>query len=284
MNKIFLGLSAIVMSAMIVSCGNSSKVTEKKVEVPTVHIPPADTLINEKDSFAYGLGMNIGNNLKDQGVTELNFAVVQKGMKDVFAGGKTVITEQEANTSIQNILQGLATKKAEAAKIESAKFLDSNKLRQGVVTLPDGLQYEMLKKGDQTSVMPKAEDTIVANYIGMLTNGKEFDNSYKRGEPLTIKANEVIKGWTEIVQHMHIGDKVKVYIPSELGYGDRGAGADIPPGATLVFEMELLGVKPFVPGAAASKMQKTETVPANNKSTKAKTVKPTTTKPAVKTK
>lgn len=282
MSKIFLGLSAIVMSAMIVSCGNTSKVAEKKVEVPAVHIPPADTLINATDTFAYGLGMNIGNNLKDQGVTELNFAAVERGMKDVFANGKMAITEQEANTSIQNILQGLATKKAEAAKAESAKFLDSNKLRQGVITLPSGLQYEVLKKGDQTSVMPKAEDTIIANYIGMLTNGKEFDNSYKRGEPLTIKANEVIKGWTEIVQHMHIGDKVKVYIPSELGYGDRGAGADIPPGATLVFEMELLGVKPFVQGSAQA--EKIVTVPAN-KPAKGKTVKPATkTKSAVKTK
>ena len=274
MNKIFLGLSAIVMSAMVVSCGNTSKVAEKKVEVPAVHIPPADTLINEKDTFAYGLGMNIGNNLKDQGVTELNFAAVERGMKDVFANDTLAITEQEANTTIQNILQGLATKRAEAAKAESAKFLDSNKLRTGVITLPSGLQYEVLKKGDQTSVMPKAEDTIIANYIGMLTNGKEFDNSYKRGEPLTIKANEVIKGWTEIVQHMHIGDKVKVYIPSELGYGDRGAGADIPPGATLVFEMELLGIKPFV---SASQVQKTQSVPA----VKGKAVK---TKPAAKTK
>jgi FKBP-type peptidyl-prolyl cis-trans isomerase 2 len=131
--------------------------------------------------------------------------------------------------------------------------------------------------------MPKAEDTIIAHYAGSLTNGKEFDNSYKRGEPLTIKANEVIKGWTEVVQHMHIGDKVKAYIPSELGYGDRGAGADIPPGATLIFEMELLGVKPFV----AAKTQKAETVPANNKPVKGKEVitKPATkTKPAVKTK
>jgi FKBP-type peptidyl-prolyl cis-trans isomerase len=106
------------------------------------------------------------------------------------------------------------------------------------------LQYEVITKGDPNSATPKLQDTVVAHYAGTLTDGKEFDNSYKRGEPLSIPVGGVIRGWTEALQLMHIGDKWKVYIPSELGYGDRGAGADIPGGATLVFEMELLAIKP----------------------------------------
>ena len=110
--------------------------------------------------------------------------------------------------------------------------------------MPDGLQYEVIKKGDASSAMPRLQDTVVAHYAGTLIDGKKFDNSYDRGEPLTIPVGGVIRGWTEILQLMHIGDKWKVFIPSELGYGDRGAGADIPGGAALIFEMELLSIKP----------------------------------------
>lgn len=146
-------------------------------------------------------------------------------------------------------MQEYANKRLNAEKAKGTAFLEENAKRAGVISLPNGLQYEVLKKGDSTSVMPKAADTIIANYVGTLIDGKEFDNSLKRGTPLTIKANEVIRGWTEIVQMMHIGDKWKVYIPSDLAYGDRGAGNDIPPGASIIFEMELLGVKPFVVAA-----------------------------------
>jgi FKBP-type peptidyl-prolyl cis-trans isomerase len=135
-------------------------------------------------------------------------------------------------------------KKNEAVKAKGAAFLAANKKRPGVITLPDGLQYEVLKKGDATSSTPKLVDTVVAHYAGTLIDGKKFDNSYDRGEPLTIPVGSVIRGWTEILQLMHIGDKFKVYIPSELGYGDRGAGADIPGGSTLIFEMELLAINP----------------------------------------
>jgi FKBP-type peptidyl-prolyl cis-trans isomerase FkpA len=130
--------------------------------------------------------------------------------------------------------------------------------------LPSGLQYEVLKKGDATSATPKAVDTVVANYAGTLIDGKEFDNSYKRGEPLTIPVGGVIRGWTEILQLMHIGDKFKVYIPSELGYGERGAGADIPGGAALIFEMELLSIKPAVAAAATPAPAKPDTTKPQN--------------------
>jgi len=125
------------------------------------------------------------------------------------------------------------------------------------------LQYEILKKGDATSATPKLTDTVVANYAGTLIDGKEFDNSYKRGEPLTIPVGGVIKGWTEVLQLMHIGDKVKVYIPSESGYGERGAGADIPGGAALIFEMELLAIKSAVAVKSEPKIVEQPAKPQN---------------------
>ncbi len=196
------------------------------------------------DSFSYALGMNIGNNLKQQNIEKINMVAMQKGMEDVFKKKGTGLTDQEANGCIQRRLQASSSVKSDSEKAKGRSWLAANKRRAGVITLKSGLQYEVITKGDSTSAMPKLQDTVVAHYAGSLTSGKEFDNSYKRGEPLTIAVGGVIKGWTEALQLMHIGDKWKVFIPSELGYGDRGAGADIPGGAALIFEMELLGIKP----------------------------------------
>ena len=130
--------------------------------------------------------------------------------------------------------------KANAEKETGSKFLEANKKKPGVTTLPSGLQYEVITKG--TGPVPTATDTVKANYVGTLIDGKEFDNSYKRGEPITIPVNGVIRGWTEALQLMPVGSKWKLYIPSDLGYGDRGAGGAIPGGAALIFEIELLDI------------------------------------------
>jgi FKBP-type peptidyl-prolyl cis-trans isomerase len=130
--------------------------------------------------------------------------------------------------------------KTNAEKATGAKFLEENKKRTGVVILPSGLQYEIITPG--TGPVPKATDTVKANYIGSLINGQEFDNSYKRGEALTIPVGGVIRGWTEALQLMPVGSKWKLYIPSDLGYGDRGAGTAIPGGAALIFTVELLDI------------------------------------------
>ena len=201
--------------------------------------PVANSLKNATDSFSYAIGMNVANNLRQQGVENVNLIALQKGMSDVFDKKPLVCTDQQANTLIQ-------AKFMEATKGKEIAFLAANKKRAGVIVLPSGLQYEVIKKGDANSATPRLQDTVVANYAGSLINGKEFDNSYKRGQPLTIPVGGVIKGWTEILQIMHIGDKFKVYIPSELGYGERGAGADIPGNSTLIFDMELLAIKPAV--------------------------------------
>jgi len=205
---------------------------------------PGGGLQSNLDSFSYALGMNIANNLKAQGVENISGAAMQKAMEDVFQKKQVSLTDEQANKLIQGAFQGNASKKVNIEKAKCAQYLDGNKKRAGVIALPSGLQYEVLKKGDESSPMPRLQDTVVAHYAGTLIDGKEFDNSYKRGEPLTIPVGGVIRGWTEALQLMHIGDKWRVYIPSELGYGDRGAGADIPGGAALVFEMELLEIKP----------------------------------------
>jgi len=220
-----------------------------KVDTTKPKLAPA-YLKSSLDSFSYALGMNIGNNLKQQNIVKINTVAMQKALDDVFKTKAVALTEQEANTVIQRRLQASASVKSDAEKAKGKSWLAANKKRPGVITLKSGLQYEVISKGDSSSATPKLQDTVVAHYAGSLTNGKEFDNSYKRGEPLTIPVGGVIKGWTEALQLMHIGDKWKVFISSELGYGDRGAGADIPGGATLMFEMELLGIKPAATIAA----------------------------------
>ncbi|MEO7767942.1 MAG: FKBP-type peptidyl-prolyl cis-trans isomerase, partial [Ferruginibacter sp.] len=204
--------------------------------------PPSRLLKNANDSFSYALGLNIGNNLKLQGIDKISNAAMQKALDDVFNKQPFLLTDQQANMCIQQKIQGTMGKKIEGVKAKGTAFLAANKKRAGVIALPDGLQYEIIRKGDATSATPGPEDTVVVHYAGTLTDGKtKFDNSYDKGQPLTIAVAGVITGWTEILQLMHIGDKWKVFIPSELGYGDRDAGPNIPAGSTLVFEMELLG-------------------------------------------
>jgi FKBP-type peptidyl-prolyl cis-trans isomerase len=166
--------------------------------------------------------------------------LIQKAFNDVLNDKPLLISEEECTMNIQQKLQQFMTKKISAAKEEGNKFLEENKKRPGVITLPSGLQYEIITKG--TGPIPTLKDTVSANYIGTLINGTEFDNSYKRGEPLTIPVSGVIRGWTEALQLMPVGSKWKLFIPSDLAYGDRGAGGAIPGGAALIFEIELLDI------------------------------------------
>jgi FKBP-type peptidyl-prolyl cis-trans isomerase len=260
MKQFFLAVSVTVMASAAVNAQTKPKL---KVVNPAGVVKPATSIFkNSTDSFSYALGVNIANNLKLQGIDKISNSAMQRAMDDVFNKKPLLLNDQQCNTVIQQKIIANSGKKNEAMKAQSAAvkaagdaFLATNKKRPVVTTLPDGLQYEVLKKGDANSPMPKLEDTVVAHYAGTLIDGKKFDNSYDRGEPLTIPVGGVIRGWTEILQLMHVGDKFKVYIPSELGYGDRGAGADIPGGAVLIFEMELLHINPAVPGTMATPKQ-----------------------------
>lgn len=262
MKQFFLGVCTLTMMGIVVNAQTKPK-PKLKVVNPTVAKPAGSIFKNATDSFSYALGMNVANNLKQQGIEQVTYAVMQKAMEDVFKKRPVSLSEQQANSCIQQRLQANAAQKTNGEKAKATAFLAENKKRTGVITTASGLQYEILKKGDATSATPKLTDTVVANYAGTLIDGKEFDNSYKRGEPLTIPVGGVIRGWTEVLQLMHIGDKIKVYIPSELGYGERGAGADIPGGAALIFEMELLGIKPAVAVKAEPKLIEQPAKPQN---------------------
>jgi FKBP-type peptidyl-prolyl cis-trans isomerase FklB len=162
--------------------------------------------------------------------------------------GKTVMTDMEAHNTLMQAQQEAKKKIDETrqASMEPNKkagdaFLAANKTKEGVVTLPSGLQYKILKEG--TGPKPTPADSVVCNYRGTLIDGKEFDSSYKRGQPATFPVGQVIKGWTEALQLMPVGSKWQLFVPADLAYGDRGAGADIGPGSTLIFEVELISIK-----------------------------------------
>jgi FKBP-type peptidyl-prolyl cis-trans isomerase len=204
-------------------------------------------LKTSKEKFSYALGMNLGTSLHKQGV-EVDPAIVAQGLRVALAGGKTLLTPAEAQAAMMEVQKGLQQKQqekmqvtGEANKKEGDAFLTANKTKEGVVTLPSGLQYKILKAG--AGPKPTANDSVVCNYRGTLINGTEFDSSYKRGQPATFPVSGVIKGWTEALQLMPVGSKWQLFIPSSLAYGERGAGGDIGPDATLIFEVELMSIQ-----------------------------------------
>jgi FKBP-type peptidyl-prolyl cis-trans isomerase FklB len=219
-------------------------------KAPVKATVPVNVLKNSRDSFSYAAGLNIAANMKDQGITDINAAIMQKAITDVFQNKTPLLTADAANASLQKHMMVIQQKKmaeqqgkSAAEKARGKVFLDNNKKRAGVVTLPSGLQYEIMKAGDANSIKATAADTVVVHYAGSFTDGREFESSVSRGEPVTFPVGAVIKGWTEILQLMPEGSKWKVFIPSDLAYGDMGSGA-IPPGSTLIFEIEVLDVKP----------------------------------------
>jgi FKBP-type peptidyl-prolyl cis-trans isomerase FklB len=211
-------------------------------------------LKTDKDKASYAIGMNIGQNLHKQ-EAELDPAIVQRGIKDALAGGKMLMTDEQAKAALTALQGVMRAKQEEQHKIQEAQmqqageankkegdaFLAANKTKEGVVTLPSGLQYKILTEG--TGPKPTATDSVVCNYKGTLLNGTEFDSSYKRGQPATFPVNGVIKGWTEALQMMPVGSKWQLFIPSDLAYGMRGPGGGIGPNSTLVFEVELISIQ-----------------------------------------
>jgi FKBP-type peptidyl-prolyl cis-trans isomerase FklB len=211
----------------------------------------APALTTRKQKFSYALGMDIGNkvgpSLKQQSV-DVDPALVSQGMKDAMTGAKTRLTTEEAQAVLKEMQAEVTKQRQEKMQAVSAKnkeegeaFLAANKSKEGVVTLPSGLQYKILTAG--TGPKPTATDTVVCNYKGTLINGTEFDSSFKTGQPATFGVGQVIKGWTEALQLMPVGSKWQLFIPSNLAYGDRGAGQQIGPDSTLIFEVELISIQ-----------------------------------------
>ncbi|MCZ2224942.1 MAG: FKBP-type peptidyl-prolyl cis-trans isomerase [Chitinophagales bacterium] len=193
------------------------------------------------DSLSYALGTRIALNLAANNIDSLSYNAFVEGLKDVLKKSTLKFDDQTTNNIINTKLQELATQKANKEKEISKKFLEENKKKTGITVTPSGLQYEVITMGNGDK--PTLQDTVVCHYRGTLINGHEFDNSYSRGEPISFPVTGVIKGWTEALQLMPQGSKWKLYIPSDLGYGDRGAGNDIPGGTALIFEVELLNIK-----------------------------------------
>ena len=217
------------------------------------------TLKTSKEKFSYALGMRMGASLHKQEVP-VDANILARGVKDSLAGGKTLLTDQEAQAAIVEVQNDLRQKQQEKMQMEGAAnkkegdaFLAANKGKDGVVTLPSGLEYKILKAG--TGPKPTATDSVICNYRGTLINGTEFDSSYKRGQPATFPVTGVIKGWTEALQLMPVGSKWQLFVPADLAYGERGPAPEIGPNSTLIFEVELLSIEDKSKDKAPEKQQ-----------------------------
>jgi FKBP-type peptidyl-prolyl cis-trans isomerase FklB len=235
------------------STAKPSTTTHKSATATTKPKPLA--LVTDKDKQSYAIGLNVGKSLhRDSIDVEPKFLL--QGIEDALGDGKLLLTDDEIKTvmtALQTQVRQQQEEKrlalAENNKKDGAAFLAANATKEGVVSLPSGLQYKILVAG--TGPKPTATDSVVCNYRGTLLDNTEFDSSYKRGQPMTIRVGGVIKGWTEALQLMPVGSKWQLFIPPDLAYGDRGQGPG-GPNATLIFEVELLSIQPATPPAAAA--------------------------------
>jgi FKBP-type peptidyl-prolyl cis-trans isomerase FklB len=204
--------------------------------VGVVNAQEKPVLKNQKEKVSYIIGMDIGNNLKKQSV-DVDPNSLARGIQDTLSGAKPLLSKEE----IQETMVAFRKEMAEKQKQQGEAFLSDNKKKEGVKTLPSGLQYKVVKAG--TGKKPKSGDTVTVNYRGTLIDGTEFDSSFRRGQPATFPVSGVIPGWTEALQLMQEGAKWQLFIPANLAYGERGAGSVIGPNATLIFEIELISVQ-----------------------------------------
>jgi len=218
-----------------------------KTGTTTAKAPVVLTLKTPKDKASYAIGMNIGKSIHKDSV-DVDLSILMRGIKDSMKDGKTLLTDDEAKAALTALQAEMRKKQeekmlvqAESNKKAGEAFLADNKTKDGVVTLPSGLQYKILREG--TGPKPATTDTVVCNYKGTLLDNTEFDSSYKRGQPATFPVSGVIKGWTEALQLMSVGSKWELFIPSDLAYGVPGRPG-IGPNATLVFEVELMSIQP----------------------------------------
>ena len=221
-------LAAVALATVFASCQPGGSSTAK--------------LTNASDSTAYALGVLIADNQKHNidatpGASELNMDILVSAFGKQLKGEEAQIKAEDARKIVQDYFQGMAEREAEENAKKGEEFLAANKEKPGVVTTESGLQYEIITEG--TGPKPTIDQTVKCDYVGTTIDGKEFDSSVKRGEPATFPVKGVIPGWTEALQLMPVGSKWKLYIPGDLAYGKRGAGADIGPNSTLIFEVEL---------------------------------------------
>jgi FKBP-type peptidyl-prolyl cis-trans isomerase len=234
MRRVLVGVAIAAMAVALVSCSGDSVAPKKQV-----------TTFEERSSYA--IGQNVGGSLKATNMT-IDIPAFVQGLRDTLEGKKPLLTAEEAMAVMQEFSQKARDAEVQKRDEQSAKnlqdgqaFLETNKARTGVTTTASGLQYEVITQG--TGAKPKATDKVSVHYRGTLIDGTEFDSSYTRGQPATFQLDAVIPGWTEALQLMPVGSKYKVFLPPTLAYGERGAGAQIGPNSTLIFEVELLSIE-----------------------------------------
>ncbi|HVP65198.1 MAG TPA: FKBP-type peptidyl-prolyl cis-trans isomerase [candidate division Zixibacteria bacterium] len=247
-----LAVLALIGASVVASAQTTTapKKPATKTSATTADAKPASAtpaLTDDKSKASYALGANMGTQLH-RADADVDLNLVIQGLKDTINGGTSRMTEEEIRAALGKFSSEVRAKMEEKRKLDADKnkkegeaFLEANKSNTGVITTPSGLQYKVLTEGKGPK--PTATDTVTCNYRGTLLNGKEFDSSYKRKEPASFPVNGVIKGWTEALQMMPVGSKWQLFIPASLAYGERGAGADIEPNSTLIFEVELLSIK-----------------------------------------
>jgi len=233
------------LTAQVKSLEEKSKSLEDKnrslqTEIDELKKSKAVDLANNNSKVGYGMGVLIANNVRSQGADSIDIDALVTGFRDVYENQKLKMEQQQCSMVVQTYMQQASEKKAAKASEGGRVFLEENKKNPGVVVTASGLQYKVIISGNGKT--PVATDKVTVNYAGKLIDGTEFDSSLKAGRPAEFRLNQVIRGWTEVLQLMKEGDKWMVYIPYELGYGERGMGGAIPPYATLIFEVELIKV------------------------------------------
>ncbi|MFN6944162.1 MAG: FKBP-type peptidyl-prolyl cis-trans isomerase [Cytophagaceae bacterium] len=236
-----MNIKVIALSILLCSTSVVFAQKKKKNKETTQTMTQEEILKSQKDSLSYSLGVNIGTNLMQQGFDDINVEMLNKAFQDVFNSSELVLSPEAANQLITSYMQDMQKRKLEKNLAEGQKFLDENKKKDGVVTLPSGLQYKILKEG--TGPKPKATDRVTTHYHGTLIDGTVFDSSVDRGQPATFPVNGVIQGWIEALQLMPVGSKWRLYIPAHLAYGERGSGNKIGPNAALIFDVELISIQ-----------------------------------------
>jgi FKBP-type peptidyl-prolyl cis-trans isomerase len=240
--------SSSIVLASLLAAGLTSGASAQGAPPPAAAAPPAT--LSAKDVAAqasYAIGINIGTQMRRDGVA-VDSHELTRGLEDGLSGAKPALTEEQMRAAVAQLQASVqATRQAKAAelaktnKAEGDAFLKANAAKPGVVALPDGLQYQIVKAGSGPT--PKESDAVIVNYRGTLVDGKEFDSSQAHGGPATLSVTGVIKGWNEALQRMPVGSKWRLFVPAALAYGDKGAGADIGPGAVLIFDIELVSIQ-----------------------------------------
>lgn len=242
-----LAIGALTGSAILAQDPASKPAESTAPPAAAKDAATSSPLKTDKERLSYSIGLDIGRSFKGQEM-DIDLTMLSRGIQDALSGGPRLMTDEEVNTVIANFREQMMARQqerqkavAEKNKQEGEKFLAENKTKQGVVTLPSGLQYKALVEGQGAT--PKAADTVTTHYRGTLISGDEFDSSYARNEPATFGVSEVIPGWTEALQLMKVGSKWQLFVPANLAYGERSPGPEVPPNSVLIFEVELLSIK-----------------------------------------